>query len=145
MDPRSRYSESVIERLTLEDYVEVKRKVKFSSVQQQHLTFNQGITDVDPKTKLRYKIAARAGKEVQNGMNINLGIGIPTILPEVIPTDVKIFIQSENGVLGVGHHPSLDEVDPDDINAGKVGMYRSRKPSLLTPEDLISRHQILLP
>lgn len=55
-------------------------------------------------------------------MSVNLGIGIPTVLPEVLPSDVHISIQSENGVLGVGHHPSLDEVDPDDINAGKVIM-----------------------
>lgn len=53
-------------------------------------------------------------------MAVNLGIGIPTCLPEVLPQDVNISIQSENGVLGVGHHPSMDEVDPDDINAGKV-------------------------
>ncbi len=53
-------------------------------------------------------------------MSVNLGIGIPTCLPEVLPPNVSISIQSENGVLGVGHHPTIDEVDPDDINAGKV-------------------------
>lgn len=53
-------------------------------------------------------------------MSVNLGIGIPTCLPEVLPPDVQISIQSQNGVIGVGHHPSVDEVDPDNINAGKV-------------------------
>lgn len=68
---------------------------------------------------MRYKIAARAAKEVKDGWFVNLGIGIPTILPEVLPPNVSINLQSENGVLGVGHHPTLEEVDPDNINAGK--------------------------
>lgn len=78
------------------------------------------MTGVYDKDQIRYRIAARAGKEVKNGMNVNLGIGIPTLLPEVLPPNVSINIQSENGVLGVGHHPSISEVDPDNINAGKV-------------------------
>ncbi len=71
-------------------------------------------------------------------MNVNLGIGIPTLLPEVLPNNVFINIQSENGVLGVGHHPSMDEVDPDNINAGKVCLIIHRKPSRFSLEDPIS-------
>jgi 3-oxoacid CoA-transferase len=107
MNPSSRYSESVIERLTLEDHVEVKRGVKFSSIAKGELNFNDH-PELDAEKQIRYKIAARAAKEVKSGMSINLGIGIPTCLPNVLPPDVKVFIQSENGVLGVGHHPLLE-------------------------------------
>jgi len=68
-------------------------------------------------------------------MNINLGIGIPTILPEVLPKNVRINIQSENGVIGVGHHPTVEDVHPDNINAGKVIIISLRKLSLLNLED----------
>lgn len=78
---------------------------------------------------LRFKIARRAAKEVTNGMNINLGIGIPTCLPDVLPEGVSINLQSENGVIGIGSRPSLDEVDADNINAGKVMQSLSRKQS----------------
>ena len=71
----------MIERLTLVDHLEVKRKVKFSSVQKGKLTYRDDITGANDKDVIRYRIAARAGKEVKNGMNVNLGIGIPTILP----------------------------------------------------------------
>jgi 3-oxoacid CoA-transferase subunit B len=62
----------------------------------------------------------RAAKEVSSGMNINLGIGIPTLLPEVLPKDIQISLQSENGIFGVGPYPTEANVDPDLINAGKV-------------------------
>ncbi len=62
----------------------------------------------------------RAAKEVRNGMNINLGIGIPTLLPEVLPKDIEISLQSQNGIFGVGPYPTVDNIDPDLINAGKV-------------------------
>lgn len=137
MDPRSQYSESVIERLTLVDHLQVKRKVRFSSVQKGKLTYRDDINGVNDKDQLRYRIAARAGKEVKNGMNVNLGIGIPTLLPQVLPNNVNINIQSENGVLGVGHHPSIDEVDPDNINAGKVYIIILRKQLRYSLEDLI--------
>lgn len=122
MDPRSPYSENVVERLTLVDHLETKRKVRFSSIQAGRLTFSNHHS-ISAKEKIRYKIANRAAKEVKDGTTINLGIGIPTLLPEVVPHDMRIHIQSENGVLGVGHHPTIADVHPDNINAGKVNVY----------------------
>ena len=107
MDPKSRYSESVIERLTVEDHLEVKRKVKYSELMRGGVFFSDNPLSMG-KESIRCKIATRAAKEVRDGMTVNLGIGIPTLLPEALPDNVDIDIQSENGVLGVGHHPTMD-------------------------------------
>jgi 3-oxoacid CoA-transferase B subunit len=65
------------------------------------------------------QIAKRIAKEVQNGQYINLGIGIPTLVANYIPTELDIVLQSENGLLGIGRFPKEAAVDPDLINAGK--------------------------
>lgn len=67
----------------------------------------------------REKIVHRAVKEIRDGMNVNLGIGMPTLVANLIPSDYQVLLQSENGLLGIGPYPTEDEVDPDLINAGK--------------------------
>lgn len=64
-------------------------------------------------------IAKRIAQEVKDGMYINLGIGIPTLVANYIPANLNIVLQSENGLLGIGPFPTEDKVDPDLINAGK--------------------------
>ncbi|KAH1536235.1 hypothetical protein KXX61_000845 [Aspergillus fumigatus] len=73
----------------------------------------------DPAMAQRNRIARRAAKELKQGYYVNLGVGIPTLAPSFLPEGTKVWVQSENGILGMGPYPTEDEVDPDIINAGK--------------------------
>lgn len=81
-----------------------------------------GSTGDDPKAAAQRKrelIASRAARELKDGMYVNLGIGMPMLVPEFLKPGTSIHLQSENGIIGMGPYPTADQVDPDIVNAGK--------------------------
>lgn len=78
-----------------------------------------GAAAASPAQEKRNRIARRAAKELKDGFYVNLGVGLPTLAPSFVPEGRKVWLQSENGILGMGPYPTKDEVDPDIINAGK--------------------------
>ena len=77
---------------------------------------------IDGGSAGRERIARRATKEIERGMYVNLGIGIPTLCANYLPQDFDVMFQSENGFLGLGEYPSKEELDADLINAGKFAV-----------------------
>ena len=83
----------------------------------------------------RNQMAERAAQELEDGMYVNLGIGIPTLVSNYIPEGVDVTLQSENGMLGMGPFPTEDEIDPDLINAGKQTITELARTSYFSSAD----------
>jgi 3-oxoacid CoA-transferase subunit B len=83
----------------------------------------------------REEMAARAAKELQDGFYVNLGIGLPTLVANYVPQDIEVWLQSENGLLGIGPFPTEDEIDPDLINAGKQTVTALKGSSIFSSAD----------
>ena len=97
---------------TAEKRLEIKKLREEGGVENMNTTGN------DPIAR-RNRIAKRAAQALKHGYYVILGVGMPTLAPSFLPEDVHVWIQSENGILGMGPYPTEEEVDPDLINAGK--------------------------
>jgi 3-oxoacid CoA-transferase len=96
---------------TVEKHIEIRKLCKPQGP--------KDTSNTNPAAERRNRIARRAAKELKHGYYVNLGVGIPTSAAEFLPLGTKVWLQSENGILGMGPHPSEGQVDPDIVNAGK--------------------------
>ncbi|CAM1502619.1 Fc.00g073950.m01.CDS01 [Cosmosporella sp. VM-42] len=97
-----------------------EKKIELLKIRDESASSGAVLTQAKSEAQQRRdRIARRAAKELKQGFYVNLGVGIPTLAVSFLPRNRKVWIQSENGILGMGPYPTKDQVDPDIVNAGK--------------------------